>query len=65
MNAVRKAGEVFHDGGGGKQSARLGTGEDEWGEIGARSVDGGSEAGATGAKDDGVAGFVVGVFTGA
>ena len=52
IDALGKAGEILDDAGGGEQAARLAAGEDERREIGARGVDRGGEAGATGADDD-------------
>jgi hypothetical protein len=52
LNAFRPTGEVFDQGGDGKLAARLVAFQDQGAEVGARRVDGGSESGAAGAKDD-------------
>jgi len=55
LDAVRPAGEVFDERGDGELAAGLVAFEDEGLEVGAGGVDGGSEAGAAGAEDDGIA----------
>ena len=55
LDAFGPAGEVFHQGGDGELAAGLVAFEDEGFEIGAGGVDGGGEASAAGAKDDGIA----------
>jgi len=60
LDAVGPTGKVFYEGGDGELAAGLVAFEDERLEIGAGGVDGGSEAGAAGAKNDGVADFVLG-----
>ena len=55
LYAFGPAGKVFDQSGDGELSAGLVAFEDEGLEIGAGGVDGGSEAGAAGAEDDGVA----------
>jgi len=60
LDAFRPAGKVFDQSGDGELSAGLVALEDEWLEVGAGSIDGGGEAGAAGAENDGVADFVRG-----
>ena len=55
LDAVGPAGEVFDERGDGELAAGLVAFEDEGLEVGAGGVDGGSEAGAAGAEDDGIA----------
>ncbi len=57
LDALGPAGEVFDEGGDGELAAGLVAFEDERLEVGACSVDGGGEACAAGAEDDGVAYF--------
>jgi hypothetical protein len=57
LDTFGPAGEVFHQRGDGELAAGLVALEDERLEVGARGVDGGGEAGAAGAEDDGVANF--------
>jgi hypothetical protein len=58
LDAVGPAGKVFDEGGDGELAAGLVAFEDEGLEVGAGGVDGGSEACAAGAENDGVADFV-------
>jgi len=58
LDAFGPAGEVFDQGGDGELASGLVAFEDEGLEVGTGSVDGGGEAGAAGAEDDGVAGRV-------
>ena len=60
LNAVGPAGEVFDERGDGELAAGLVALEHERLEVRAGRVDGGSESGAAGAEDDGVAGRVFG-----
>ena len=60
LDALGPAWEVFDQGGDGELAAGLVAFEDERLEVSAGGVDGGSKAGAAGAKDDGIAGFDVG-----
>ena len=55
LDALRPAGEVFDEGGDGELATGLVALEDEGLEVGTGGVDGGGEAGAAGAEDDGVA----------
>ena len=55
LDAVGPAGKVFDQGGDGELTAGLVAFEDERLEVSAGGVDGGGEAGAAGAEDDGVA----------
>ncbi len=59
LDALGPAGEVFDEGGDGELTAGLVAFEDERLEVGAGGVDGGGEAGAAGAQDDGVANLVL------
>ncbi len=59
LDALGPAGEVFDEGGDGELAAGLVAFEDERLEVGAGCVDGGGEAGAAGAEDDGIADFVL------
>ena len=52
IDAFRKSRKVFHNAGGGEQPARLSAGEQEWFEVGARSINGGGPAGAAGANNN-------------
>jgi hypothetical protein len=56
LHALGPAGKVLDQSGDRELAAGLVAFEDERLEVGARGVDGGSEAGAAGAEDDGVAG---------
>jgi hypothetical protein len=58
LDAFGPAGKVFDEGGDGELAAGLVAFEDEGLEVGAGGVDGGGEACAAGAEDDGVADFV-------
>jgi len=55
LNPFGPSGEVFDQGGDGELASGLVAFEDERLEVGARGIDGGGEAGATGAEDDGIA----------
>ena len=52
INAIRKAGEIFHSRGRGQLAAGESPLQDERGEVGPGSVDGGGESGTSGADDD-------------
>ena len=52
VNALGKTGEIFHDAGGGEQSAGHFSCQDERREIGPRRVNGGGQPGAPGSDDD-------------
>ena len=55
LDAFGPAGEIFDERGDGELAAGLVAFKDEGLEVGTRGVDGGGEAGAAGAEDDGVA----------
>ncbi len=62
LDAFRPAGEIFDEGGDGELAAGLVSFKDEGAEVGTGRVDGGGEAGAAGAKNDGVADSICHVY---